>query len=127
MQVAAYPRPTASVINALAHYLDQHGVPTVNMLGVAAPTPAAQTLARDAAALIGSEVAGINLIQHWTTGQRFILDANVNPAIASGVFVEQNLAAYRSYVRDRVHRTAAALEKTRPRRAAPRPSPPGRC
>lgn len=42
VHVAAYPRPTASVINAIANYLDHHGVPTVNMRGIDAPAKLVQ-------------------------------------------------------------------------------------
>ncbi|MGI5182346.1 hypothetical protein ACQEVZ_39300 [Dactylosporangium sp. CA-152071] len=76
--------------------------------------PRAQALALEAAALMGSEVAGINVIQHWTSGQWFILDANVNPAIAGGAFVEQKVAAYRSYLRDRIRQAAARPAQVHP-------------
>jgi glutathione synthase/RimK-type ligase-like ATP-grasp enzyme len=64
--------------------------------------PAVKGVAAGAARLINSEVAGVNLIQHWTTGQWYVLDANANPAITTGAFVEEKLAAYQSYLRRRL-------------------------
>jgi len=60
--------------------------------------PAATRLARQAARLVDSEVAGVNLIQSWATGRWYVLDVNTNPAIATGSFVAEKLTAYRSYL-----------------------------
>jgi glutathione synthase/RimK-type ligase-like ATP-grasp enzyme len=38
VQVAAYPRPTATLLNAIADYLRHERVRTVNMMAVSAPT-----------------------------------------------------------------------------------------
>jgi glutathione synthase/RimK-type ligase-like ATP-grasp enzyme len=38
VQVAAFPRPTGTLLNAVAAYLRHHGVPAVNADGVGAPT-----------------------------------------------------------------------------------------
>jgi glutathione synthase/RimK-type ligase-like ATP-grasp enzyme len=64
--------------------------------------PRAQSLASKAAALSGSEIAGVNVIRHWMSGDWYILEANTNPAIASGVFTDQKIAAYHAYVRRQV-------------------------
>jgi hypothetical protein len=42
VQVAAYPRPTASLINAIGDYLNYHRVPAVNIAGIGAPTKLGQ-------------------------------------------------------------------------------------
>lgn len=64
--------------------------------------PDARTLAVSAANIIGSEVAGANVIQHWTGGRWYVLDVNANPAIVTGAFVEHKIAAYLSFVRNRL-------------------------
>jgi glutathione synthase/RimK-type ligase-like ATP-grasp enzyme len=62
----------------------------------------ARRLATRAALLIGCDIAAVNLIQHWTTGEWYILDANPTPAIATGAFVAEKLDAYSSYLRRRL-------------------------
>lgn len=68
----------------------------------AAFAAAAKRMAIQAARLIGSEVAGVNLIQDWATQRWYVLDANSNPAMATGLFVEDKLAAYCSYLHKRL-------------------------
>jgi glutathione synthase/RimK-type ligase-like ATP-grasp enzyme len=62
----------------------------------------AKQSAIEAARLIGSEVAGVNLIQHWVTQLWYVLDANPNPAMTTGPFVDDKLAAYHTYLRRRL-------------------------
>src|SRR5579859_4627292 len=42
VQMAAYPRPTASLISAVSAYLEHHQVPAVNMAGIGVPTKLVQ-------------------------------------------------------------------------------------
>ncbi len=64
--------------------------------------PYAVQIALDAAHLLGNEVVGINVIQDWTTGKWYLLGADPNPALASGVFVAEKLVAYAAYLRRRL-------------------------
>jgi glutathione synthase/RimK-type ligase-like ATP-grasp enzyme len=61
--------------------------------------PGARRLAVQAASLMGFDIAGVNLIQHWTTGQWYVLDACASPAISAGVFVPDKLGAYSVYLK----------------------------
>jgi glutathione synthase/RimK-type ligase-like ATP-grasp enzyme len=69
------------------------------LVDVAGLDPAVKGLAVRAAALIGCDVAGVDLIQHWTTRQWYVLDATSNPAIGTGAFADAKLGAYSSYLR----------------------------
>jgi glutathione synthase/RimK-type ligase-like ATP-grasp enzyme len=60
--------------------------------------PAVATLAAEAASLFDYEVAGVNLMQHWTTGQWYILDVNYSPALTTGAYVPEKLNAYAAYL-----------------------------
>lgn len=64
--------------------------------------PLAVQIALEAANLLGNEVVGINVMQDWTTGQWYLLGADPNPALTSGVFVAEKLVAYASYLRRRL-------------------------
>lgn len=70
--------------------------------------PVAARLAVQAASLVGYEVAGVNLIQDWTTGQWYVLDVNSSPAIATGAFVQQKLEAYSSYLKHKLAVSSSA-------------------
>lgn len=83
--------------------------------------PHARALAVSAADLVGSQVAGVNIIQHWTSGCWYILDVNTNPAIATGAFVEHKIAAYRSYVHQQLR--CPPGERPHGRHARPGPNP----
>jgi glutathione synthase/RimK-type ligase-like ATP-grasp enzyme len=64
--------------------------------------PSAVRLGLHAASLMGSEVAGVNLMQDWTTGEWYVLGTDTNPALTTGVFVAEKLTAYSSYLRRRL-------------------------
>ncbi len=64
--------------------------------------PAVQRLAVRAASLIGSDVACVNMMQDLISREWYILDANSNPAIATGPFVEDKLNAYSTYLKKRL-------------------------
>lgn len=61
--------------------------------------PVAMKLAVRAASLTGFEVAGIKLIQNWTTGRWYVLNVDSSPALGTGAFVSQKLHAYSSYLK----------------------------
>jgi len=61
-------------------------------------SPSVCRLAIECAAVLDYEIAGVNLIQHWTTGSWHVLDVNATPAITTGAFVEEKIAAYRAYL-----------------------------
>jgi glutathione synthase/RimK-type ligase-like ATP-grasp enzyme len=64
--------------------------------------PVARRLAVRAAHLIDSEVASVTVIQHWTTGRWYVLDASANPTIGVGDFAGEITSAYSSYLRRRL-------------------------
>lgn len=51
-------------------------------------------LARDAAALDGLQVSGVDLIQDLDTGEYYILEVNRAPQITTGGFVDEKMAEY---------------------------------
>lgn len=61
--------------------------------------PVATKLAVRAASLAGFEVAGIKLMQNWTTGRWYVLNVDSSPALGTGAFVSQKLDAYSSYLK----------------------------
>jgi glutathione synthase/RimK-type ligase-like ATP-grasp enzyme len=61
--------------------------------------PVAKKLAVRAASLTGFEVAGIKLMQNWTTGRWYVLNVDSNPALGTGAFVSQKLHAYSAYLK----------------------------
>lgn len=64
--------------------------------------PSAVQVALKAAQLLGNDVVSVNVMQDWTTGGWYLLGADTNPALASGVFVAEKLAAYSAYLRRRL-------------------------
>ncbi len=68
--------------------------------------PGARRLAVQAASLMGFDIAGVNLVQHCTTGQWYVLDASATPAISAGVFAPDKLGAYSTYLKRRLRRAA---------------------
>jgi glutathione synthase/RimK-type ligase-like ATP-grasp enzyme len=81
-----YPTNTARGGNAVLLALDELD-------------PVAVQLAIRATSFIGYDVAGVNLIQNWTTGCWYVLDVNTSPAIGTGAFVPEKLNAYSSYLK----------------------------
>ncbi|MFD4322572.1 RimK family alpha-L-glutamate ligase [Streptomyces sp. NPDC058548] len=55
-------------------------------------------LAVRAAALMGYDVAGVNVVQDRTTRKWFVLEANPSPAIGTGAFVAEKTRAYAAYL-----------------------------
>ncbi|MFI1398133.1 RimK family alpha-L-glutamate ligase [Streptomyces sp. NPDC020681] len=55
-----------------------------------------------AAALMGCEVAGVNLVQDRNTRQWYVLEVSSNPAIATGAFAQQKTRAYSAYLRSKL-------------------------
>lgn len=64
--------------------------------------PDVRRLAVRAAALIGCDVAGVNLMQDLITGEWFILDTNSAPPTGTGPFIEDRAVAYATYLRKRL-------------------------
>jgi glutathione synthase/RimK-type ligase-like ATP-grasp enzyme len=60
--------------------------------------PAVTRLATEAVALLGCDVAEVDLIQHWMTRQWYVVDVNPSPVFGDGAFVHAKLAAYSSYL-----------------------------
>jgi glutathione synthase/RimK-type ligase-like ATP-grasp enzyme len=58
----------------------------------------ARRLAVRAASVMRYEVACVNLIQHWTNRNWYVLDVNPTPLIAAGAFASDKLEAYASYL-----------------------------
>jgi glutathione synthase/RimK-type ligase-like ATP-grasp enzyme len=70
-----------------------------------------EELARTSAAMLGYEVAGVNLVQDWATESWYVLGVDANPALTTGVFVDQKVDAYRSFLRERLTFNAATEDE----------------
>ncbi|MFF7192053.1 RimK family alpha-L-glutamate ligase [Streptomyces sp. NPDC008222] len=55
-----------------------------------------------AAELMGSEIAGVNVVQDRQTRQWYLLEVSSSPAIGSGAFAEEKTQAYSSYLRTKL-------------------------
>jgi glutathione synthase/RimK-type ligase-like ATP-grasp enzyme len=64
--------------------------------------PTLRRLAERAAELLGSEVAEVDLVRHWTTGDWYVLDVSLNPAIGGGAFGTAERGVYAAFLREEV-------------------------
>lgn len=64
--------------------------------------PAAQETALHAAESLGYDIAGVHLVQHWTTGQWCVLDVSPSPPISSGEYTADKVSAYSAYLKRRL-------------------------
>jgi glutathione synthase/RimK-type ligase-like ATP-grasp enzyme len=69
------------------------------LLDPAAVDPEAMALAMSAALALEYDIAGLDIIQSSITGEWSILEVNSTPAISTGAFPEEKIAAYTSYLR----------------------------
>ncbi|MGW3690122.1 ATP-grasp domain-containing protein [Streptomyces sp. NPDC005125] len=60
---------------------------------------AVMEMAVRAAALMGSDIAGVNLVQDRLTREWYVLEVSCSPAIGSGAFATEKTRAYSSYLR----------------------------
>ncbi len=56
------------------------------------------------AALMGCEVAGVNLVQHRDTRQWHVLEVSSSPAIGNGAFAAEKTGAYATYLHNKLSR-----------------------
>ncbi|MET7695847.1 hypothetical protein ABZT06_49725 [Streptomyces sp. NPDC005483] len=61
---------------------------------------------REAARVMGYEVAGVNLVQHRQTREWYLLEVSSSPAIGSGAYAEAKTKAYSSYLRAKLAETS---------------------
>jgi D-alanine-D-alanine ligase-like ATP-grasp enzyme len=61
-----------------------------------------QELSLKSAAIMGREIAGVDLLFELGTGDPYILEVNASPQIASGAFVEEKLAIYSNYFKNMI-------------------------
>jgi glutathione synthase/RimK-type ligase-like ATP-grasp enzyme len=59
-------------------------------------------MARRATALMGYDVAGVNVLQGRRTQQWYLLEVNCAPAIGSGTFATEKTRAYARYLQTRL-------------------------
>jgi hypothetical protein len=76
--------------------------PTFNpSANATAVDPAAQRLAARAAAVMGFDIASVDLARHWTTGRWYVLEVSATPPICTGDLATDKLRAYSSYLQRR--------------------------
>src|ERR1700722_6390583 len=63
--------------------------------------PAARRLAIHAATVLKYDVASVDLVQHWTTGEWYVLQVSPSPALSKGPYVLEKLGAYSSFLERR--------------------------
>lgn len=63
-----------------------------------------------AAAAEQLQVAGVDIIVNKETGEHYIMEVNGSPALAVGVFTEEHMAAYTSYLEQLLERAKTSLK-----------------
>ena len=71
----------------------------------------ALALALRGAALMGCEVAGVNLVQHRDTRQWHVLEVSSSPAIGNGAFATEKTRAYAAYLSNRLTRRPSTEQR----------------
>jgi glutathione synthase/RimK-type ligase-like ATP-grasp enzyme len=61
-----------------------------------------QGISLKSAAVMGREIAGVDLLFELGTGNPYILEVNASPQIASGAFTEEKLAIYSNYFKNMI-------------------------
>jgi glutathione synthase/RimK-type ligase-like ATP-grasp enzyme len=69
-----------------------------SLIDAAIFSPAARSLAVQAASLMGLDVAGVQIVRHWTTGEWYVLATSAAPPFGAGAFAPDKVSAYTAYL-----------------------------
>jgi hypothetical protein len=101
--------PLATRRHSLAMMIAGEGSDDDVLVDSAAIDSAARQLAIGAAAAMKLEIASVDLIQHWATGQWYVLEVSGTPAIYTGQFCADKLQAYSAYLKQRTRQGGLRL------------------
>jgi glutathione synthase/RimK-type ligase-like ATP-grasp enzyme len=72
--------------------------PRISLIDAATFSADARILAVQAASLMGLDVAGVQVVRHWTTGEWYVLATSATPPFSAGAFAPAKVSAYTAYL-----------------------------